>query len=231
MTQRGVNRQPVFFTAADRLTYLHLVAENQSDAAVSVIAYCLMGNHVHWIVVPQRADSLAVLFRRVHGRYAQYLNARRVRTGHLWQNRFYSCPLAGAHVWTAVRYVELNPVRARLVDQPGDYAWSTAQAHLLGPGQSPEIVNLDWEVWNEAGGSEGWRALLGGRESLTEVVELRRCTYSGKPYATPEVIEELAQKHGRQWKDKGRPRKPPKSEKEADRSASFLGLRKGVSSG
>ena len=76
------------------------------------MAWCLMTNHVHFVVVPEREDSLAVMFRRVHGRYAQYLNARRGRTGHLWQNRFFGCPVAGARETSLLRYVEWNPVRA-----------------------------------------------------------------------------------------------------------------------
>jgi putative transposase len=76
-----------------------------------------MTNHIHAVVTPRRGDSLAVLFRRVHGRYAQYLNARMGRSGHLWQARFYSCPLAAGHLDTALRYVECNPPRARLADE------------------------------------------------------------------------------------------------------------------
>jgi len=85
-----------------------------------------MTNHVHWIAIPQRDDSLAVLFRRVHGRYAQYRNAKRRRVGHLWQNRFFSCALAPGHLWAALRYVEWNPVRAGVVGTPEAYRWSSA---------------------------------------------------------------------------------------------------------
>jgi putative transposase len=231
VTQRGVDRQAVFFTAADRAAYLSLVAENQADARVSLIAYCLMTNHVHWIVTPEREDSLAVLFRRVHGRYAQYLNARRGRTGHLWQNRYFCCPLERVHLWTAVRYVELNPVRAGLVEDAAGYRWSSASAHWNGPDHRPAAVELDWTIWREGGGADGWRAMVGGRESLTEVVQLRRCTYSGKPFGSMGFVEQMEVKYGRQWKNRGRPRKPPKSEKGSEQTASFLSLRKGVSSG
>ena len=70
ITQRGVNRQDVFFSAADREVYLSLMEDNLGDAGVKVLAWCLMTNHVHWVVLPERPDSLAILFRRVHGRYA-----------------------------------------------------------------------------------------------------------------------------------------------------------------
>jgi putative transposase len=162
VTQRGVDRQAVFFTAADRAAYLSLVAENRADAGVSLIAYCLMTNHVHWIVTPEREDSLAVLFRRVHGRYAQYLNARRGRTGHLWQNHYFCCPLERGHLWTAARYVELNPVRAGLIEDAAGYRWSSASAHWNGPDHRPAAVELDWTIWQEGGGADGWRAMVGG---------------------------------------------------------------------
>jgi putative transposase len=75
VTQRGTNRQKVFFSTAHRKTYLSLVERNLGDSGVRVLAYCLMSNHVHWVVVPERVDSLAVLFRRVHGGHAQAMNA------------------------------------------------------------------------------------------------------------------------------------------------------------
>jgi putative transposase len=78
------------------LPYLALLRDNQADAEVRLLAYCLMTNHVHLIAVPERQDSLAVLLRRVHGHYAQYYNIRHARTGHLWQNRYFACVL---HAW------------------------------------------------------------------------------------------------------------------------------------
>ncbi len=220
VTQRGVDRQKVFFSDGDRRTYLSLVGENLADAGVSVLAYCLVTNHVHWVVVPDREDALAVLFRRVHGRYAQYVNARRARTGHLWQNRYFSCAVARGHLWSAVRYVELNAVRAGIVKDPGSYRWSSAAAHLTGPEGVELALPLDWKIWREAGGAGGWAELLGDREHLAEVVELRRCTYSGKPYGSQEFVEGMEAKFGRLWRTRGRPRKSD-SEKGTERSASF----------
>jgi putative transposase len=101
-----------------------------ADAQVRLLAFCWMSNHIDAIVVPESGDSLAVLFRRVHGRYAQYLNVRRRRSGHLWQNRYSSCPLAETHLWTALRCVEQNPVRAGMVVRARDYEWSSAGAPL-----------------------------------------------------------------------------------------------------
>ncbi|MBA3976138.1 MAG: hypothetical protein C0504_18175 [Candidatus Solibacter sp.] len=93
MTQRGTGRQMVFYTRGDRVSYLRLLKENSERAGLRILAYCLMPNHIHLIAAPREAASLAVALRRAHGRYAQYFNARKLRSGHLWQNRFFSCPM------------------------------------------------------------------------------------------------------------------------------------------
>ncbi len=121
VTQRGVDRRETFSVAEDRETYLRLLQSNLRDADVRVLAWCLMCNHVHLVAVPAREDSLSVLFRRVHGRYAQYYNARWGRTGHLWQNRYFSCVLGASHLWAALAYVERNPVRAEMVGEASEY--------------------------------------------------------------------------------------------------------------
>jgi putative transposase len=112
ITQRGVDRRKTFSVDEARHTYLRLLRENLADAEVSLLAWCLMTNHPHLVAVPSREDSLSVLLRRVHGRYAQNYNARCGRTGHLWQNRFFACVLGPSHLWAALAYVERNPVKA-----------------------------------------------------------------------------------------------------------------------
>jgi len=101
--------------------------------------------------MPGVSKLLTRAVRRVHGRYAQYLNARRLRSGHLWQNRFYSCALDDRHVWTALRYVEMNPVRARIVPRAVEYPWSSAAAHVSGLDSAGV---LDLIFWRESGGVE-----------------------------------------------------------------------------
>jgi len=177
ITQRGTDCQTTFYSRQDRRVYLDLVRTNFRECGVRILCYCLMTNHVHLVAMPAHSDSLAVLFRRVHGRYAQYLNARRQRTGHLWQNRFFSCALSRSHLWTALRYVELNPVRACLVATPGEYEWSSAAAHLSGEYDSGI---LDPEFWCGHGGAERWRELLEEREDPDQTRLLRRCTFAGR---------------------------------------------------
>ena len=180
VTQRGSNRQRVFYSPTDYKMYLSLIREQLADAECRILAYCLMTNHVHLVVVPDRADSLAVLFRRAHGRYSQYLNTRRHRTGHLWQQRYFSCPLAETHHWVALRYVEQNPCRALLKKVPAQYRWSSAAAHL---GLEKDRSGLlDMNFWAKAGGAETWREMHASGETADQLLLLKRCTYAGRPF-------------------------------------------------
>jgi len=198
VTQRGSNRERVFFSPSDYKMYLALVRDHASEAGVRVLTYCLMTNHVHLVVVPAEADSLAVLFRRVHGRYSQYLNTRRHRSGHLWQARYYSCPLSENHLWIALRYAEQNPCRAGLAGRPEQYRWSGAAAHL-GAGIDGWKI-LDMEFWSRAGGAETWSAMHGATDGPDSIRLLRRCTYSGRPFGESAFVERLEAEFQRVWR-------------------------------
>ena len=108
VTQRGNARQVILASDADRVTYLELLREYSQLYALSLLGYCLMSNHVHLIAVPQTPEALSQSLKQAHGRYAAYWNAQQSSTGHVWQGRFYSCPLDESHLWAALRYVELN---------------------------------------------------------------------------------------------------------------------------
>jgi putative transposase len=120
VTQRGARRQRTFFSAADYKTYLQLLAAAKADAGAEFWAYCLMPNHVHHVIVPSRQDSLAALFSAAHRRYTRHINFREDWRGHLWQERFHSFVMDERYLMATVRYVELNPVRAGLCEQPQD---------------------------------------------------------------------------------------------------------------
>ena len=198
ITQRGTNRERVFFTVADRLLYLQLVRENLAETGVSVLAYCLMTNHVHFVVVPQRADSLASLFARVNGRYAQAVNIRKGRTGHLWQCRFHSCLVGGSHLWRVLRYVEDNPCRAGLVERPEGYRWSSAAAHLRGVEDVSRV--LDMGFWAGAGGVSTWAELHGKPALGMELVALRKCTHAGRPFGDEAFVTAMEERFQRKWR-------------------------------
>lgn len=132
VTQRGNGRARTFFRESDYQLYLELFADAAARAHTEVWAYCLMPNHIHAIVVPSDPDGLRRTFGDLHRRYTSYVNARARRTGHLWQGRFGSVAMDEPHLYRCLRYVSLNPVRARLVEQPEDWRWSSVRAHLAG---------------------------------------------------------------------------------------------------
>src|SRR3954447_5579249 len=132
VTQRGNGRARTFFDDADYALYRDLLAEHCRAAAVEVWAWCLMPNHVHLILVPSDADGLRRALARVHRRYAGVIQARRKRSGHFWQGRFGAVPMDEEYLAAALRYVSLNPVRARLVARAEDWNCSSTRGRLRG---------------------------------------------------------------------------------------------------
>ena len=115
VSARGNRREPIFFEDGDQDIYRDLLAEQMHKAEVEVWAYCLMPNHVHLILCPRTRDGLVQALGAAHRRWANFINARRRWRGHLFDGRFASVAMDDSHLFAAVRYVALNPVRARLV--------------------------------------------------------------------------------------------------------------------
>ena len=132
VTQRGNGGARTFFSDADYAFYRDLLSRHCREAGVEVWAWVLMPNHVHLIVNPSDPDGLRRALAQVHRRHAGHVHARRKKTGHFWQGRFGAAPMDEAHLAAALRYVAMNPVRARLVERPQDWRWSSARAHLSG---------------------------------------------------------------------------------------------------
>jgi putative transposase len=130
VTQRGNRRQTTFFSDADFAFYGALLAEWCAKTETKIWGWCLMPNHVHLVLEPSHSDGLRAALGETHRRYTRHVNTREDWRGHLWQERFSSFPMDEAHLLSALRYVELNPVRARLVERPEDWRWSSARAHL-----------------------------------------------------------------------------------------------------
>jgi putative transposase len=134
ITQRGNARRFILEKQADRAVYLDLLRRSAGMHGVALIGYCLMSNHVHLVAVPAKADALARMLKDTHGRFASYWNAVHCSSGHVWQGRYYSCPLDESHLWEALRYTELNPVRARLVTTAGTGISGTGSCEEIGFG-------------------------------------------------------------------------------------------------
>ena len=174
VTQRGVRSMGLFFSDADRQEYLRLLAEQGKEFGLRFLSYCLMTNHVHLVVVPRKADSLARAIGEAHRLYTRRINFRQGARGYLFQGRFFSCPLDEKHGIAAVRYVERNPVRARLAKEAWDYRWSSAAFHAGLAEEDPLVVAGGW-----LGDAKTWRQYL--KRDPEDMDQLRRRTRTGRP--------------------------------------------------
>lgn len=139
-------------------------------------------------MVPRACEALAQALKHTHGRYASYWNARNSSSGHVWQGRFYSCPLDETHLWRALRYVELNPVRAGMVPEAAQWRWSSAAAHC---GHSDPEAALEMERWRKRWAVAEWSDYLATGESAGDVTTLRQYTHTGRPLGSEEFVADL----------------------------------------
>ena len=219
LTQRGNRRQEVFFGDADRRRYLALLGEQCQATGLRVWAYCLMTNHVHLVVVPPASDTLGRVMQALNARYTAWVNRRQGFCGHLWQGRFYSTPLDESHLWSALRYVERNPVRAGLVSGAWDYRWSSAPGRCGFRADSllsalPESIGI--------ADASNWRAFLSDMDDAADGL-LRRRTHTGRPCGDVNFIERLETVLGRSLRPAKRGPKTKRLDKEeAQRQFSAL---------
>jgi putative transposase len=148
--QRGNNRQPIFAANADYETLLSILEEHAAKAGVAIHSYVLMTNHFHLLATPSTAEGIPQMMQSVGRRYVRYFNQRQARTGTLWEGRYKSTLIqAERHLLACMAYIDLNPVRAALVAEPGDYPWSS-YAHHVGRRLDKLIAPhpLYWELGN-----------------------------------------------------------------------------------
>ncbi len=207
VTQRGNGRQAVFFDAQDHAVYMKLLREYTDEYGVRIWAWCLMSNHVHLLAVPDLSHSLARALGRTHSEYARYRNARAASCGHLWQARYYSCPIDGPGVWRVMAYIERNPVRAGLVESAEDYPWSSARLQTAdGNDEFPEMT-----AWRENYDAATWRETLHlGVDEQAMQERLRFATRTGRPFGSEEFLDEIERYTSRVLRP-GQPGRPAKA--------------------
>jgi len=192
ITQRGNRRCNVFFDEQDRLVFMRMLGELSQRYFLRHFSFCLMTNHIHLISVPDFEWSLGITMRDLLSPYAVYFNKKYALKGHLWQGRYYSCLMDSLHFWAAMRYVELNPVRAGIVGNAALYQWSSAAAHcglredpVLEPmPESPAVIH-NWSAW------------LAEKENDSFLKEFRRSTSTGRPFGSEEFVKGLEERLGR----------------------------------
>jgi putative transposase len=204
ITQRGVRSVDIFHNDNDRNIYLQFLKEETDRFDVEILAWCLMTNHVHFIAVPGKESSLAKGFGEAHKRYTRIKNVTDGVRGYLFQGRFNSCVLDEDHLLAAVRYIELNPVRAGIVRNAWDYSWSSAAFHvkradvdmLVGDRTMYGLIEEDWYKYLE-------------NDKDIPIDEIRMATRTGRPAGDQYFTESIAQLTNRSLQ-KGKPGRPRK---------------------
>jgi putative transposase len=185
VTQRGNRRQQTFFCDDDYRAYLELMAQWCSRCSVEIWTYCLMPNHVHLIAVPESEDGLRSAIGEAHRRYTRRINFREGWRGHLWQGRFASYVMEERYLLAAARYIEMNPVRAGLVDRPEEYPWSSGAGHILGRNDRLVKVSPLLELVDD------WGRFIAGQIADRDVSLLRKHERTGRPLGGEGFIDRL----------------------------------------
>jgi putative transposase len=212
VTQRGNRREPIFLQPGDEAVYLGLMSQQLRRYGVACWSYCLMPNHVHFILTPTDETGLARAVGEAHRRYTGFIGARGQWTGHLFQARFASAAMDEDHLMAALRYVPLNPVRAGLVARASDWPWSSARAHIAGQ-DTPDVTVapaltriLDFAAFlstDEVDG-ERWETVL-------------KAEQIGRPVGAKPWLEQMERQLGRTLTPQRRGRKPRQAVDESAR--------------
>ena len=207
ITQRGNRRDDVFFSDEDRQVYLAWLMEYSKKHGLEILAYCLMTNHVHLVAVPKTEKSLQEVFKPLHMRYAQKINREKGWKKHLWQGRFFSSALDESYLWAAIRYVERNPVRAKMLRKAERYPWSSAAAHC--GIKTDKVLTKKATWWNKFNQITDWSAWLAEGEEPDKLTLLRRNIEKGLPSGSEQFVKKLEALSGKElrFRPQGRPKK------------------------
>jgi len=196
LIQRGNNRQAIFTCDADLAAYAHWLSQGAERFDVAVHGWVFMTNHVHLLATPGHADSLSRLMQFLGRLYVRHFNYTYTRSGSLFEGRFRtSIVQEDRYLLTCLRYIELNPVRAGVVRDPGDYRWSSIQAHAFGitarvwsPHDLYLALGSNWKQRQQA-----WRALIGESLDTAVMAKVRHCANTGLVLGTQTFREQVRQ--------------------------------------
>lgn len=214
LIQRGNNRQVCFVAEEDYRFYLDWLKEYADKTGCRVHAYVLMTNHVHLLISSPAADGAGAMMKALGQRYVQYVNRTYRRSGTLWEGRFRSCLTQEEdYLLACMRYIELNPVRAAMVEHPGEYRWSSYRANAQGeenPLVQPHELVLGLGA-DAAARQAAYRELFRYELEPGLVDEIRRATNGNFALGNAHFGEQVAKALGRRVQPgkAGRPRKSP----------------------
>ena len=203
--QKGNNREKGFFDEEDKEKYLLLLKKYTGKWDSPILAYCLMNNHVHLLLKPQKEEALYKAMQGVTLCYTQHINRKYQRTGRLWESRYHSCIVdKEKYLWAVARYIEQNPVRARIVKKAEDYKYSSAKAHIRGI----EDEVLGEELFEERQRKD-YRKFIRSGIPEKEINSIRYHASTGRPFGGEDFIEKIGKKLKRTFflNPVGRPRK------------------------
>ena len=203
ITQRGNRRNNLFFTDNDRKQFLFWLEEAARKSSTSILAYCLMTNHIHIAAVPEHKESLHLTLKAVFTKYAMRINRIHEWSGYVVQNRFYSSPLDNDHAMACVAYIENNPVRAKLVQTAEEYQWSSAYTrakNILDP-----VIDYKNVWYRRLVGKSNFMPIPRLNDSM--IAKFRICGSRNLPVGSDAFIANLETESGRvlRVRSRGRP--------------------------
>ena len=209
---RGNNREDVFADDDDRVAFLEALAKTKERYPFKLFGYCLMSNHFHLLIRPETGQSISRILQSLTITHTWRHHKRHQSSGHVWQGRFKSPVIQDdAHLLVVLRYIEANPVRARIVTDPADYPWSSYLFHGLG---NDDPLLSPFPAWEELGRTEAerrrkWRAKVQAKQKEAELTSVRGSLSSGRPFGEPDWVEQMAKRLNINLiaRPRGRPRK------------------------
>ena len=198
--QRGNNRQVCFASEEDFSNYAYLLLKYAEEFEVAIHAWVFMTNHVHLLATPKQANGISSMMQALGRRYVRYFNFTYQRTGTLWEGRFRSCVVdAENYLLTCMRYIELNPVRAKMVSSPEEYRWSSY--HTNGVGKKIDLCTPH-EVYTGLGKTrpirmEAYRELFKYQLDNEALVQVRKAVNQGMALGNDRFKQEIEQLSGR----------------------------------
>jgi putative transposase len=216
IVQRGRNRDACFFAEEAYQSYLHWLGEALAEYECSLHAYALMTNHVHLLVTPKRAARIPRLIMSVGRRYVQYINRSYKRTGTLWDSRYKSSLIhADSYMLTCMRYIELNPVRAGMVDDPAHYRWTSYRHNGLGQTDSRITEHALYQslAATNKGRQSAYRQLFRSALDQDAIDDIRLALNQNQPLGTSRFYAKVERLTGE--RREARPRGRPLLEKDA----------------
>jgi len=192
IVQRGNNRQTIFFDDADRELYLRLLIKYTKECLCRISSYCMMKNHTHLLLIPEKTQSLARMMQKLSLTFTQHINKKYDRTGRLWECRFYSSIIdKESYLMSVCRYIERNPVRAKIIEDPIEYKWSSARYIL-----SEDAAEWLQPAWTDYYKKDEYMKFLNEQESEEGIGKIESSLFKGVPLGTVKFVNKISEELG-----------------------------------